>query len=37
LYYVDWVLHEPVGGSKEIIDALSKIGCDLKLDREGTR
>jgi hypothetical protein len=37
LYYTDWVLHEPARSSKEITDALSKIGCDLKLGGEGTR
>jgi hypothetical protein len=37
LYYADWVLHEPARSSKEITDALSRIGCDLKLGDEGTR
>ena len=31
LYSADWLVHEPAGESKEIADALTKIGCDLKL------
>lgn len=30
LYNADWLVHEPVGDAKEITNALSKIGCDLK-------
>jgi len=30
LYSADWLVHEPQGDAKEIADALSKIGCDLK-------